>query len=59
MPNFSGIVGHQRLKRYSRNEKRSFEVFKVINRDEHVGGACEAIRALTAAEYNACNLYNY
>ena len=36
MPNFSAIVGHQRLKRYSRNEKRSFEVFKVINRDEHV-----------------------
>ena len=58
MPNFSAIVGHQRLKRYSRNEKRSFEVFKVINRDEHVGSACEAIRALTAAEYNTCNLDN-
>ena len=45
MHNFSAIVGHQRLKRYGRNEKRSYEVVKVINRDEHWGGACVAVGA--------------
>ena len=38
MHNFSAIVGHQRLKRYGRNEKRSDEVVKVINRDERGAG---------------------
>lgn len=54
MHNFSAIVGHQRLKRYGRNEKRSYEVVKVINRDEHGGGACWAVRARNAAKYNTC-----
>ena len=47
MHNFSAIVGHQRLKRYGRNEKRSDEVVKVINRDERGAGgggdACGAV----------------
>ena len=46
MHNFSAIVGHQRLKRYGRNEERSDEVVKVINRDERgAGGGGDACGA--------------
>lgn len=46
MHNFSAIVGHQRLKRYGRNEKRSDEVVKVINRDERGAGGGDACGAV-------------
>lgn len=59
MHNFSAIVGHQRLKRYGRNEKRSYEVVKVINRDGHGGGARGAVGARNAAKYNTCNVGNH
>ena len=62
MHNFSAIVGHQRLKRYGRNEKRSDEVVKVINRDERGaggGGCLWGCRARNAAKYNTCNVGNH
>ena len=40
-------------------EKGLMRVVKVINRDEHGGGACGAVGAQNAAKYNTCNVGNH